>query len=95
MNNAGRGGGGATLFGDPARWQAILDTNLWGVINGVQVFGPDMIAAKRPGGDRQHRLQAGDHLPAGRDRLQCLQGRREGGDGGARPRASQRRGLRR
>ncbi len=48
MNNAGRGGGGATLFGDPERWKAILDTNLWGVVNGVQVFAPDMIAANRP-----------------------------------------------
>jgi NAD(P)-dependent dehydrogenase (short-subunit alcohol dehydrogenase family) len=48
MNNAGRGGGGATLFGDPERWKQVLDTNLWGVIHGVQVFGPDMIAAKKP-----------------------------------------------
>ncbi|UEM02321.1 SDR family NAD(P)-dependent oxidoreductase [Skermanella rosea] len=43
MNNAGREGGGG-LFGDPARWRAILDTNLWGVVHGVQVFGPAMIA---------------------------------------------------
>ncbi len=43
MNNAGREGGGQ-LFGDPARWQAILQTNLWGVVNGIQVFGPAMIA---------------------------------------------------
>ncbi len=49
MNNAGRGGGGAGLFGDPDRWKAILDTNLWGVINGVQVFGPAMIAQKTAG----------------------------------------------
>lgn len=48
MNNAGRGGGGATLFGDPERWKQILDTNLWGVVHGVQVFGPHMIAAKKP-----------------------------------------------
>ncbi len=48
MNNAGRGGAGATLFGDPERWGTILDTNLWGVINGVQVFGPSMIAAGKP-----------------------------------------------
>ncbi len=48
MNNAGRGGAGATLFGDPASWRAVLETNLWGVINGVQVFGPDMIAHKMP-----------------------------------------------
>jgi NAD(P)-dependent dehydrogenase (short-subunit alcohol dehydrogenase family) len=42
MNNAGTGGGG-DLFGDPARWRRVLDVNLWGVINGVQVFAPDMI----------------------------------------------------
>jgi NAD(P)-dependent dehydrogenase (short-subunit alcohol dehydrogenase family) len=42
MNNAGTGGGG-DLFGDPARWRRILDVNLWGVINGVQTFAPDMI----------------------------------------------------
>jgi NAD(P)-dependent dehydrogenase (short-subunit alcohol dehydrogenase family) len=43
MNNAGREGGGG-LFGDHARWQAILETNLWGVVNGIQVFAPRMIA---------------------------------------------------
>ena len=48
MNNAGRGGGGATLFGDPGRWREILDTNLWGVVNGVQTFGPAMIAQNTP-----------------------------------------------
>ncbi len=48
MNNAGREGGGA-LFGDPARWADMLGTNLWGVINGVQVFGPAMIAQGTPG----------------------------------------------
>jgi NAD(P)-dependent dehydrogenase (short-subunit alcohol dehydrogenase family) len=48
MNNAGRGGGGATLFGDPGRWKDVLDSNLWGVIHGVQAFGPAMIAQKAP-----------------------------------------------
>ncbi len=48
MNNAGRGGAGATLFGEPERWRAILDTNLWGVVNGVQVFGPAIIAQQKP-----------------------------------------------
>jgi NAD(P)-dependent dehydrogenase (short-subunit alcohol dehydrogenase family) len=42
MNNAGTEGGGQIL-GDPERWRAILDTNLWGVINGVQSFAPAMI----------------------------------------------------
>ena len=48
MNNAGRGGPGA-IFDPMAGWKAILDTNLWGVINGVQVFGPGMAAAKMAG----------------------------------------------
>ena len=47
MNNAGRGGDGA-LFGSPDAWEAILDTNLWGVINGVQAFAPTMIAENTP-----------------------------------------------
>ena len=48
MNNAGQEGGGA-LLGERARWQAILQTNLWGVINGIQVFAPAMMAQHRPG----------------------------------------------
>ena len=45
MNNAGREGGGE-LLGEHSRWQAILQTNLWGVINGIQVFAPRMIAQR-------------------------------------------------
>jgi NAD(P)-dependent dehydrogenase (short-subunit alcohol dehydrogenase family) len=48
MNNAGREGGGR-LFGDPQRWRALLETNLWGVVNGVQVFAPGMLAQGKPG----------------------------------------------
>ena len=48
MNNAGREGGGA-LSGDPGRWTDILGTNLWGVINGVQVFSAAMAAQGKPG----------------------------------------------
>ena len=47
MNNAGTEGGGQ-LFGDPGRWRAILDTNLWGVVNGVQVFAPAMAEQGTP-----------------------------------------------
>ncbi|MBM6581132.1 SDR family NAD(P)-dependent oxidoreductase [Microvirga sp. BT689] len=47
MNNAGTEGGGRIL-GDPERWRTILETNLWGVINGVQVFTPAMIGQKSP-----------------------------------------------
>jgi NAD(P)-dependent dehydrogenase (short-subunit alcohol dehydrogenase family) len=48
MNNAGRGGPGA-MFDPPDGWRAILDTNLSGVINGVQVFAPGMAAQKSSG----------------------------------------------
>jgi len=47
MNNAGTEGGGQ-MFGDPVRWRAILDVNLWGVINGVNAFAPAMIDQKTP-----------------------------------------------
>ncbi len=47
MNNAGTEGGGQ-IFGDPQRWRAILETNLWGVINGVQAFAPAMIEQGNP-----------------------------------------------
>jgi NAD(P)-dependent dehydrogenase (short-subunit alcohol dehydrogenase family) len=47
MNNAGTEGDGQ-IFGDPQRWRAILETNLWGVINGVQAFAPAMIAQGSP-----------------------------------------------
>lgn len=47
MNNAGVEGGGE-LSGDPARWRKIIETNLWGVINGVQVFTPVLSAQDGP-----------------------------------------------
>jgi NAD(P)-dependent dehydrogenase (short-subunit alcohol dehydrogenase family) len=47
MNNAGIGEG-AGVFGDPARWRRLIDINLFGVVNGVQAFGPAMIAQGTP-----------------------------------------------
>jgi NAD(P)-dependent dehydrogenase (short-subunit alcohol dehydrogenase family) len=47
MNNAGIGGP-ARLFDDAASWERLLGVNLWGVIHGVQAFGPAMIAQKTP-----------------------------------------------
>ncbi len=32
------------MFGSPAEWRRIVEVNMWGVINGVQAFAPDMIA---------------------------------------------------
>jgi NAD(P)-dependent dehydrogenase (short-subunit alcohol dehydrogenase family) len=43
MNNAGIGDG-AGVFGDPGRWRRLIDVNLFGIVNGVQAFGPAMIA---------------------------------------------------
>ena len=47
MNNAGVGNGGG-VFGDPRRWRRLIDVNLFGVVNGVQAFGPSMVAQKTP-----------------------------------------------
>ena len=51
MNNAGIQPGSA-IFGSAESWRRILDVNLWGVINGTQVFLPDMIERGRPGLNR-------------------------------------------
>ncbi len=48
MNNAGIQPG-SEMYGPLENWQRILGVNLWGVINGSQVFGPQMIARGRPG----------------------------------------------
>jgi NAD(P)-dependent dehydrogenase (short-subunit alcohol dehydrogenase family) len=48
MNNAGIQPG-SQMFGPHENWQRILAVNLWGIINGTQVFAPNMIARGRPG----------------------------------------------
>jgi NAD(P)-dependent dehydrogenase (short-subunit alcohol dehydrogenase family) len=48
MNNAGIQPGSG-IFGPAENWQRVMDVNLWGVINGCQVFLPGMIARGRPG----------------------------------------------
>ena len=48
MNNAGVQPGSA-LFGPREAWEKVLGVNLWGVINGTQVFAPGMIARRRRG----------------------------------------------
>lgn len=48
MNNAGIQPG-STMFGSAESWRRVLDVNLWGIINGTQVFLPDMIGRGRPG----------------------------------------------
>jgi NAD(P)-dependent dehydrogenase (short-subunit alcohol dehydrogenase family) len=48
MNNAGIGPG-SQMFGPYDTWQRTLGVNLWGVINGTQMFAPRMIERGRPG----------------------------------------------
>jgi hypothetical protein len=48
MNNAGIQPG-SQMFGPTENWQRILGVNLWGVINGTQVFAPHMIERGRSG----------------------------------------------
>src|SRR6201995_2097570 len=48
MNNAGIQLG-STVLGPRENWERVLGVNLWGVINGTQVFAPGMIARARPG----------------------------------------------
>jgi hypothetical protein len=48
MNNAGIQPG-SKIFGPSENWQRVLAVNLWGVINGSQVFAPHMIERGRPG----------------------------------------------
>jgi len=48
MNNAGIGPE-STILGPRHTWEHMLSVNLWGIINGTQVFAPGMIARRRPG----------------------------------------------
>jgi NAD(P)-dependent dehydrogenase (short-subunit alcohol dehydrogenase family) len=48
MNNAGIQPG-SKMFGPAENWRRVLGVNLWGVINGSQIFAPGMIARGRPG----------------------------------------------
>lgn len=50
MNNAGQHvhGGPGGILDDLAHWQSVLGVNLFGVINGVQAFLPDMLKADGP-----------------------------------------------
>ena len=44
MNNAGVGGGGSAIE-NPEGWRRVLETNLFGVLNGCQAFAQSMIEA--------------------------------------------------
>ncbi|HTX50590.1 MAG TPA: SDR family NAD(P)-dependent oxidoreductase [Caulobacteraceae bacterium] len=47
MNNAGVGGGGGAIE-NPDGWRRVIETNLFGVINGCQAFAQAMIDANCP-----------------------------------------------
>jgi NAD(P)-dependent dehydrogenase (short-subunit alcohol dehydrogenase family) len=48
MNNAGVQPG-SDIFGPEANWDKVIGVNLWGVIQGTQMFAPGMIAQGTPG----------------------------------------------
>jgi NAD(P)-dependent dehydrogenase (short-subunit alcohol dehydrogenase family) len=48
MNNAGIGPS-STTFGPRENWERLIGVNLWGIVNGTQAFGPNMVARGRPG----------------------------------------------
>jgi NAD(P)-dependent dehydrogenase (short-subunit alcohol dehydrogenase family) len=48
MNNAGIQPG-SMMFGPTETWERILAVNLGGIVNGTQIFAPDMIASGAPG----------------------------------------------
>ena len=62
MNNAGIQPG-SQMFGPHENWQRILSVDLWGVINGSQVFTPQMIARGMPGSGTADlaNQRSGDH----------------------------------
>jgi len=47
FNNAGVGAGGLVWESTQADWEWVLGVNLWGVIHGVRVFTPLMLASAR------------------------------------------------
>lgn len=47
FNNAGVGAGGLVWENSVADWQWVLGVNLWGVVHGVRLFTPMMLAAAK------------------------------------------------
>ncbi|HVJ40445.1 MAG TPA: SDR family NAD(P)-dependent oxidoreductase [Dongiaceae bacterium] len=52
MNNAGIQPG-SSIYGPTENWEQVLAVNLWGVINGTQVFLPAMVALSQGAAGRQ------------------------------------------
>lgn len=49
MNNAGVGNNPGLPWDSSDGWKALVDINLWGVVHGVEVFVPGMLASARSG----------------------------------------------
>ena len=63
LNNAGIGMAGPFLDTSELDWRRIIDVNLWGVINGCQVFGEAMVA-NGEGGKIVNTASAAAFLPS-------------------------------
>lgn len=46
MNNAGKNGNAGKVDADRALWEDVINTNMWGVINGTQAFLASMTGSK-------------------------------------------------
>jgi len=77
MNNAGVGGGGSAVE-RPDAWRRVIETNLFGVINGCQAFAQAMIDAGCPGMIVNTGSKQGITTPPGDE---CVAGGQEGGPG--------------
>ncbi|PDQ19394.1 short-chain dehydrogenase [Mesorhizobium sanjuanii] len=49
MNNAGVGNNPGKPWENRFAWRRLMDVNFWGVVHGVQVFAPRMLATDTPG----------------------------------------------
>ena len=48
MNNAGMQSG-SSIFDEEKNWRRIVDVNMWGIIQGSQIFAPGMVRSGQPG----------------------------------------------
>ncbi len=64
MNNAGIQPG-STMFSEPEGWRRLMEVNLWGIINGSQIFAPRMIQRGRPGAILNTGSKQGITMPPG------------------------------
>lgn len=79
FNNAGVGAGGLVWENSVKDWEWVLGVNLWGVVHGVRLFTPMMLAAAKvtrlAGPHHQHRQHGGPAGSAQHGHLQREQAR--------------------